>query len=135
MNNIVQLGCLFSKLPRLFVNFPSGIVVIFYRDPYLDILIVPLRLSIILERLLIVVWHIQCLFQHIFPHEQSHWQANKSSFKVWQKGGILKVNLCSKKAKTSEKKLTSRLGGKNAFWDLSIQRIGQWLKRKTYLRL
>ncbi len=25
------LGCLFSKLPRLFVNFPSSIVVIFYR--------------------------------------------------------------------------------------------------------
>ncbi len=32
MNNIGQLSCLFSKLPRLFVNFPSLIVVIFYRD-------------------------------------------------------------------------------------------------------
>ena len=30
MNNIVQLGCLFSKLPRLFVNFLSAIVSIFY---------------------------------------------------------------------------------------------------------
>ncbi len=26
------LGCLFSKLPRLFVNFSSAIVIIFYRD-------------------------------------------------------------------------------------------------------
>ncbi len=32
MNNIVQLGCLISKLPRLFVNFLSAIVVIFYRE-------------------------------------------------------------------------------------------------------
>jgi hypothetical protein len=31
MNNIVQLGCLFSKLPRLFVNFLSMLVSIFYR--------------------------------------------------------------------------------------------------------
>jgi hypothetical protein len=31
MNNIVLLGCLFSKLPRLFVDFPSAIFVIFYR--------------------------------------------------------------------------------------------------------
>jgi hypothetical protein len=30
-NNIVQLGCLFSKLPKLFVNFLSAIVGIFYR--------------------------------------------------------------------------------------------------------
>jgi hypothetical protein len=30
MNNIVQLGCLFLKLARLFVNFPSAIVGIFY---------------------------------------------------------------------------------------------------------
>jgi hypothetical protein len=29
MNNIVQLGCLFSKLPILFVDFPSMIVIIF----------------------------------------------------------------------------------------------------------
>ncbi len=32
MNNIVQLGCLFSKLPRFFVNFSSAIVDIFYRE-------------------------------------------------------------------------------------------------------
>jgi hypothetical protein len=32
MYNIVQLGCLFSKLPRLFINFSSAIVVIFYCD-------------------------------------------------------------------------------------------------------
>ncbi len=31
MNNIVHLGCLFSKLPRIFVNFSSAIVSIFYR--------------------------------------------------------------------------------------------------------
>jgi hypothetical protein len=31
MNNIVLLGCLFSKLPGLFVDSPSAIVVIFYR--------------------------------------------------------------------------------------------------------
>ncbi len=30
MNSIVQLGCLFSKLPRLFVDFTSAIVDIFY---------------------------------------------------------------------------------------------------------
>ena len=32
MNNIVQLGCLFSKLPRLFVDCSSVIVIIFYRE-------------------------------------------------------------------------------------------------------
>jgi hypothetical protein len=32
MNNIVQLGCLFSKLPSLFVNFPSAIVGVFHRE-------------------------------------------------------------------------------------------------------
>jgi hypothetical protein len=31
MNNIVQFGCLISKLLRLFVNFPSAIVGFFYR--------------------------------------------------------------------------------------------------------
>ncbi len=31
MNNSLQVGCLFSKLPRLFVNFLSAIVSIFYR--------------------------------------------------------------------------------------------------------
>jgi hypothetical protein len=31
MNNIAQLGCLISELLRLFVNFLSTIVVIFYR--------------------------------------------------------------------------------------------------------
>ncbi len=31
MNNIVQLGCLFSKFPRLFVDFLSTIISIFYR--------------------------------------------------------------------------------------------------------
>jgi hypothetical protein len=30
MNNIVQLGCLISKLLRLFVDFPSAIVGILY---------------------------------------------------------------------------------------------------------
>ncbi len=32
MNNIVQLGCLFSKLMRLFVDFPSTNGSIFYRS-------------------------------------------------------------------------------------------------------
>ena len=32
MCNIVQFGCLISKLLRLFVDFLSAIVVIFYRD-------------------------------------------------------------------------------------------------------
>jgi hypothetical protein len=32
MNNIVQLGCLISKLLRLFVDFPSAIVGIFYGE-------------------------------------------------------------------------------------------------------
>jgi hypothetical protein len=32
MDNIVQLGCLISKLMRLFVNFLSAIVIIFYRE-------------------------------------------------------------------------------------------------------
>ncbi len=31
MNNVVQLDCLLSKLPRLFVDFLSAIVIIFYR--------------------------------------------------------------------------------------------------------
>ncbi len=33
-SNIVQLGCLFSKFPRPFVNFLSAIVGIFYREPF-----------------------------------------------------------------------------------------------------
>ncbi len=31
MYNIVQLSSLYSKLPRLFVNFSSAIFIIFYR--------------------------------------------------------------------------------------------------------
>jgi hypothetical protein len=38
MNNIVQLGCLISKMPRLFVNFPSAIICIFYRKGDLGVL-------------------------------------------------------------------------------------------------
>jgi hypothetical protein len=33
MNNIMQLGCLFSKWLRLFVDFSSAIVGIFFREP------------------------------------------------------------------------------------------------------
>ncbi len=43
MNNIVQLGCLFSKLPRLFVNFSSAIVLIFTNHRML--LIVDVKLN------------------------------------------------------------------------------------------
>jgi hypothetical protein len=52
MNNIVQLGCLISKLLRLFVNFLSAIVIIFYRVPIMHYAVAPTTLLLKIGTLL-----------------------------------------------------------------------------------